>query len=138
MVMHSRRTTDVSRIHGLIESWARSVREQDLDGILAGHSPDIVMFDVLPPLQIRGIRDYKRSWDQFFAAFVGPVAFDLSEIEITAGKDVAFGHGLVRCAGVEAKGGQLDIAVRVTVGLRKIDGEWTVVHEHHSEPSAVN
>jgi ketosteroid isomerase-like protein len=24
---------------------------------------------------------------------------------------------------------------RLTVGLRKVDGDWRITHEHHSEPA---
>jgi ketosteroid isomerase-like protein len=27
-----------------------------------------------------------------------------------------------------------DLTVRLTIGLRKIDGDWRIVHEHHSIP----
>ncbi|TAK61516.1 nuclear transport factor 2 family protein [Methylobacter sp.] len=27
------------------------------------------------------------------------------------------------------------LAFRLTIGLRKIDGQWSVVHEHHSIPA---
>jgi ketosteroid isomerase-like protein len=29
----------------------------------------------------------------------------------------------------------VDLDFRLTVGLRKIDCQWTIVHEHHSVPS---
>jgi hypothetical protein len=34
--------------------------------ILAHHERDIVMFDLPPPLQCRGIEAYKQTWDLFF------------------------------------------------------------------------
>jgi ketosteroid isomerase-like protein len=53
----------------------------------------------------------------------------------TAGDDVAFCHGLIRCAGTETRESEGELVVRMTVCYRKIDGQWTVVHEHHSEPA---
>jgi ketosteroid isomerase-like protein len=35
----------------LVENWARAVRGGDMDGVLAHHTDDIVMFDVPLPLQ---------------------------------------------------------------------------------------
>jgi hypothetical protein len=26
-----------------------------------------------------------------------------------------------------------DLTIRLTIGLLKLDGQWSVVHEHHSE-----
>ena len=39
----------------------------------------------------------------------------------------------MRCAVIED--GNADLDFRLTVGLRKIDGQWIVTHEHHSIPA---
>ncbi len=133
-----RRAADVDEIRRLIGAWAESVRARELDGILVGHADHIVLFDVPGPVQSRGIEAYERSWrDQFFHWFGDAGVFDIDELEITAGDDVAFCHALIHCAGTEPTGrrGEL-LNVRLSVGLVKVDGAWTVVHEHHSEPSA--
>ena len=44
-----------ARIKALLEGWADAVRRHDLPAILAHHDRDIVMFDLPPPLQCRGI-----------------------------------------------------------------------------------
>ncbi len=124
--------TAEAQVRELIENWAGAVRAQDLDGILKHHAPEIVMFDVPPPVQSKGIDAYRKTWDVFYRWFGDAGVFDLSELTITAGEDVAFAHGLIRCAGRDAN----ELAVRLTVGCRKIDGQWTVTHEHHSEPSS--
>ena len=36
-----------------------AVQAGDLDGVLADHSPDIQMFDVPPPNELRGIEAYR-------------------------------------------------------------------------------
>ena len=53
--------------------------------------------------------------------------------EIVAGSEVALAIALMRCAGKAAEDADLDF--RLTVGLRKVGGRWTVVHEHHSVPA---
>ena len=49
----NRKSGAEAEISELIENWAKAVREQDLDGVLAGHVEDMVMFDVPPPVQVR-------------------------------------------------------------------------------------
>ncbi|WP_411755896.1 nuclear transport factor 2 family protein [Sinorhizobium meliloti] len=44
---------------------------------------------------------------------------------------MAFATCLVHCDGTSA--GPLDF--RLSIGLKKIDGEWSIVHEHHSVPT---
>jgi uncharacterized protein (TIGR02246 family) len=126
---------DAAAIRDLIESWARAVRGRDLPGILTNHSPDILMFDVPPPLHSRGIDAYRKTWDLFFSWSEAPVIFDIQEIHVTAGRDVAFAAALMRCSGTEPSGERIRLEFRLTVGLRKTGGRWTVVHEHHSVPA---
>jgi ketosteroid isomerase-like protein len=130
--------TAESQVRVLIEAWADAVRRHDLPGILARHAQDIVMFDVPPPLQSRGMDEYKKTWDLFFRYHKPAQAFDLEELAITAGEDVAFAFAVMRCgsgtvSGPPEPGGFL---FRLTIGLRKIDGDWRITHEHHSVPSA--
>jgi uncharacterized protein (TIGR02246 family) len=126
---------DEAAIRELVESWAKAVRARDLDGILAHHAADISMFDVPPPLASKGIDAYRKTWATFFAWSDDPVVFDIEDMEITAGRDVAFVAALMRCAGTEKSGERIRLEFRLTVGLRKLDGRWTVVHEHHSIPA---
>lgn len=115
----------------LLEDWAAAVRARDLGGILAHHSTGIVMFDLPPPLVVRGIEAYARTWRTFFSAQAAPVVFDILDLEVSAGSEVAFAVARMRCVDHEA--GELEF--RLTVGLRKIRGAWMVVHEHHSLPA---
>ncbi len=136
MTTSSNRSTDEAEIRDLVESWTRAVRAKDLAGIMANHSPDILMFDVPPPAQSKGIDAYKKTWDVFFAWFQDSGVFDIKELNITAGDDVAFATALMRCAGTEANGDKVELDFRLTIGFRKIDGRWTVMHEHHSVPAS--
>jgi uncharacterized protein (TIGR02246 family) len=129
-------TTDEAAIRDLVENWARAVREQNLDGILAHHSPDVLMFDVPPPLQSKGIEAYRKTWDLFFSWARDAGVFDITEMGLTAGDDVAFVTALMRCAGTETSGERTELEFRLTIGLRKLGGQWTVTHEHHSIPAA--
>jgi uncharacterized protein (TIGR02246 family) len=129
--------TAENRIRALIEGWADAVRRHDLPGILAHHTQDIVMFDVPLPLQSRGMDAYRKTWDLFFKYHAPSQAFDIEELAITAGEDVAFAIAVMRCGsatfrGTPEKGGFL---FRLTIGLRNIDGDWRITHEHHSVPS---
>jgi uncharacterized protein (TIGR02246 family) len=136
MSTSNNKTTDEAAIRDLIENWARAVRAGNLNGILVNHSPDILMFDVPPPMQSKGIEAYKKTWDLFFSWSHNSGVFDISEMNVTAGNGVAFVTALMRCAGTESNGEKTELEFRLTVGLRKIGGQWTVMHEHHSIPAS--
>jgi uncharacterized protein (TIGR02246 family) len=126
---------DNAAIRNVIESWAAAVRRRDFEGILRNHSSDIVMFDVPPPFRSTGIEAYKTTWDLFFSWSSAPIPFDIAEMSITAGRDVAFVVATMRCAEPGPNGEQKSLDFRLTIGLRKIDGRWVITHEHHSVPA---
>lgn len=128
-------TKDEASIRELIEAWAAAVRRKDIDAILQDHASDFVMFDVPPPFEIRGLEGYRRSWDLFFSWSSDPIPFDIHGLNITVGSDVAFVVATMGCAEPGPDGNPVPLDFRLTVGLRKINGKWTVTHEHHSVPA---
>jgi uncharacterized protein (TIGR02246 family) len=129
-------TVNEAAIRDLVENWASMVRRKNIDGILANHSPDVLMFDVPPPMQSKGIAAYKKTWNLFFSWSQDPGVFDIREMNITAGDDVAFVTALMRCAGTEPNENKTELEFRLTIGLRKLNGQWMVTHEHHSIPAS--
>lgn len=129
------RSAEEVEVRALVEEWARAVRRKDMPAVLRHHSSDMVMFDVPPPFQSKGIEAYRKTWDLFFSWAREPVTYDIEELHVTAGRDVAFAVATMRCSGTEASGEITDLDFRLTIGLRKIDGQWTIVHEHHSIPA---
>jgi uncharacterized protein (TIGR02246 family) len=136
MVERQNGSDDETAVRNVVESWTAAVRRQDLEGILQNHAPDIVMFDVPPPFQTKGIEAYRKTWEMFFSWSDRPIPFDFAEMSITAGDDVAFVVATLHCAEPGPDGQAKPLEFRLTVGLRKIDGQWTITHEHHSVPSA--
>ena len=131
--------SDEQQIRTLIQAWAAAALDGDLDTVLADHSPDIVMFDVaLPNEGVRGIEAYRDTWPPFFQWQASGAVFQIESLDVTAGAEVAFAHALLRC------GTPADFArdpaqrLRLTLGLRKVEGRWTVTHEHHSFPDATD
>ena len=125
--------TDEAAIRELITRWADAVHTGDLETVLADHDPDIVMFDVPPPHDgVRGIDAYRDSWPPFFEFQRQGGLFEIVELDVTAGDDVAFAHALLRCGMPAELEANPENRLRLTVGLRKRNGRWVVTHEHHS------
>jgi len=122
-------------IRNQIEDWAKAVRERDLAGVLRNHAENILMFDVPPPLVSRGLEEYKKTWELFYSSSETPAVFDIRELRVTAGDQVAFAAALMRCTVKENGNDYVDLDFRLTICLCKIDDEWIVTHEHHSIPA---
>ena len=126
---------DDREIRTLIERWAKAVHAGDMDGVLADHADDIVMFDVPPPENgVRGISAYRASWPPFFEFQRRGARFEIVALDVTAGENVAFAHALLRCGTEDELRKDPGNRLRLTIGLRKQAGRWTVTHEHHSFP----
>ena len=61
----------------------------------------------------------KKSWELFFAWSHYLVVFEITELSVTAGTDVAFAAALMRCAGTDAGGRDVELGFRLTIGLSK-------------------
>jgi uncharacterized protein (TIGR02246 family) len=129
------RNTAETQIRSLIESWARAVRAKDIEGVLAHHADDIVMFDVPPPVVVEGIQAYRETWPTFFKwQRDAQDSFDIMALDITAGNDVAFATAVLRCGSRAALEKDDTPRLRLTIGLRKDNDRWQIAHEHHSFP----
>lgn len=126
---------DELAVRDVIDAWAAAVRRRDYDGILQNHTSDFVMFDVPPPFQSTGLEAYKETWDLFFSCMGDPVRFDIQEMKVTAGADVAFAVARMGCTEPGPNGTRKDLEFRLSIGLRKMNGQWMIAHEHHSVPA---
>lgn len=122
-------TANETQIRKLINRWAKATREGNNDAVLSNHASDVLIFDVLAPLQYEGAEAYRKSWDEWQPSNEGEGLFEIHDLNITAGETAAFGHCLIEC-------GNRPNAdwVRATFCLRKTDGEWMVTHQHISMP----
>ena len=121
------------QIEALVRGWAEAVARSDLDGVLPGHAEDIVMFDVPPPHGgHRGLAEYAASWPAFLEWQASGAVFEITELEVVAGEDVAYAYALLRCGKPERFEEDPDHRLRLTLGVRREDGRWVVAHEHHS------
>jgi ketosteroid isomerase-like protein len=95
-----------------------------------------VTFDLDPPLLHTSAEvhdaDRLRTW---FATFDGPIQFDVQDLTVAVGGDVAFCYGLSRLSAVpQGSTESFELWHRTTIGLRKIDGAWKIAHLHSSTP----
>jgi uncharacterized protein (TIGR02246 family) len=123
-----------SQIRMLIENWALAVRNKDMNGILAHHAADMVMYDVPPPFQSAGIEAYRKTWDTFFK-YTKRGIFDIRELQVIAGDQVAFCYAIMKCSDKSDTGEFVELPFRLTIGLKKTANQWVIVHEHHSVPA---
>jgi PhnB protein len=121
-----------AQIGALIDDWARAMRAKDVDGLMAHYAPDSVTFDLAPPLISTGAD--AKGLQAWFSTWPSPLGYEIRDLNITAGDDVAFCHSLNRLSGTKAEGEKVDVWFRQTLCLRRIGGAWRIAHQHESVP----
>jgi len=128
------KSTDEAQIRGLIEDRINAVRTKDINGLMFNHAPGVLSFDVINPLRYTGSDTVRKRAQEWFSLYQGPIGYEIRDLSITTGDDVAFCHYLYQVSGTKTDGGKVDMWVRATVCYRKIEGTWMVTHEHGSVP----
>ncbi len=127
-------SADEAAIRALEASFAQAVSAKDLDGVMKTYSPDIFVFDVVPPRQYVGTAAYRKDWQGFLAGYKGPLKFTITDLVVSTDGTLGYGHSAQHIVGTDQKGAASDMTVRVTDVYRKINGKWLVVQEHVSMP----
>ncbi len=127
--------TDPAEIRRLIDELASALRAHDLDAVMSIYATDVVSFDIEPPLQHVGAEAKRKNWERVFAVYECPLNYEVRELAITVGEDIAFAHSLNRLSGTLRNGATTaGFWVRATLCFRKLDGRWTITHDQVSVP----
>jgi uncharacterized protein (TIGR02246 family) len=122
------------QIRALLDERVRAIHDRDAQALTSACAPDVVSFDALPPLQRLGAEAVRHRAKEWLGWYDGPVGYEIRDLRITAGDDVAFASYLYRVTGMMTNDSQVDMWVRSTLGLQKREGRWTIAHEHTSVP----
>ena len=123
-----------SEVRTVLEEWAAATRQGRNNDVLKNHAEKVVIFDVLPPMKYESAESYRQSWDDWQPKAQGEGVFNLENLTITAGEDLAFAHSYIRCGGTLPDGRTFQDLVRATFCLKKVNGSWVVLHQHVSKP----
>jgi ketosteroid isomerase-like protein len=119
----------------LTHCWAEALHTKNLATLQKFYAQDAVFYDAAaPPLQVKGIETYAKNTAEWFASWPGPIGLELKELQVHVSGDVAFCHSVNHLFGKRTGEDDTDVWMRATVGWRKIDGTWLIVHEHSSVP----
>lgn len=117
-----------------LDKIVEGIRAKDLEGLKKLYATDVVSFDVEPPLQHVGVEAKSRNWAKAFT-FFQDVSYEIRDLAVTVGGDVAFGHCFGRLSGTLRNGTVTSgMWVRGTFCFRKIDGNWLIAHDQASVP----
>lgn len=132
--MSTQREVDEAKIRQQIDNIVEGIRAKDLEGLKQLYAADVVSFDVEPPLQHVGVEAKSKNWARAFT-FFQDVRYEVRDLTVTVGGDVAFGHCFGRLSGTLKNGTATSgMWVRATFCFQKIDGNWLIAHDQVSVP----
>jgi ketosteroid isomerase-like protein len=123
-----------SEVRELIDSWSESARTKDIDRLMSLYSPDIVYFDVVPPLQLAGSDAARRNFLRWFGAFKDSIGMEIRDFNILVSGEIAVAYMLIRTSGTLRDEREVGYWVRATVCCKRSNGRWLITHEHISLP----
>lgn len=132
--MATQREVDEAEIRQQVDKIAGGIRAKDLEGLRRLYATDVVSFDVEPPLQHVGIEAKLKNWSKVFTIFQD-VTYEVRDLTLTVGNDVAFGHCFARLSGTLTNGTTTSgMWVRGTFCFQKTDNNWLITHDQASVP----
>ncbi|MCO6007394.1 nuclear transport factor 2 family protein [Actinoallomurus purpureus] len=132
--MPTQREVDEAKVRRQVDKIVEGIRAKDLEGLKQLYATDVVSFDVEPPLQHVGIAAKLKNWANVFT-FFQDATYEVRDLTLTVGDEVAFGHCFGRLSGTLKNGTATSgMWVRGTFCFRKIDGNWLIVHDQASVP----
>ncbi len=128
------KVTDEDQIHTIIKERVKAVSDKDTNALLSNHARDILSFDVINPLQHNGVAAVRERAEKWLSSYQSSIGYEIRDLNITTSDNVAFCHFLYQISGTLNDGGKINMWVRATVCLRKIEDKWMITHEHQSVP----
>ena len=127
-------TKEEAQICERIDALTQRLRAKDIDAVMTHYAPDMVVFDVRPPLQVQGADGYRKNFEAWFASVEGPIDYETRDLRIAVSGDVAFCHSLNDVKNTRTTGERADYWVRLTSCFQNLNGQWMITHEHVSMP----
>ena len=122
-------------IRNPLDDHAKALCAKDADAIVTHLAPDIVTYDLAQPLPHTGAEARNTAEKEArLRSWKGPVGLKTCALHIEIGGDIAFPMSPDQMSGKKQDGTDVELRMRTTTGLRRIGGDWKIMHSHASIP----
>jgi ketosteroid isomerase-like protein len=122
-------------------AWLEAFEAQDLDRMMSFYVDDIYTYDLMAApteaglaMAFDGAQVWRQNWVSFFGMFAEDLLVSIEDLTVYQKGDLATVYGLTRLEGTLVGGPYIDMWVRETNLLRRVNDRWLVVHDHVSVP----
>ncbi len=121
-------------LHQIVAERVAAVAAKDAAALAARQAPDVVVFDALPPLQARSGDEEESKTRAWFDSYATDIGYEVRDLTVLGDGGVGFCSFLYHVSGTQVTGDQVSMWVRATLGIRRVQGRWLIVHDHESVP----
>jgi ketosteroid isomerase-like protein len=132
--MTTQHAVDEVDIRQRIDTLVESVRTRDLDGIKTIFAPNLVSFDIEPPLRHLGAEAKWNNWIKVFTVYQA-LDYEIRDLTVQVSGDLAVAYSINHISGVLQTGDKNEYWLRWTAVFRKVDGTWLITHDQVSAPT---
>lgn len=118
----------------LIAERVAAVHAKDPEPLAARQAPEVITFNVLPPLRSIGKAAVVEQTQSWFDSYAGDIGYEVMELHVDADGDIGFCSFLYHVTGTLQSGAEADMWVRATLCCRRVEGFWLITHDHESTP----
>ena len=126
-------SNDEQTIRQMMQDWSNALERLDVDAMMTEYAEDTVLYDAIPPYKTVGLSAVKAAWKNCLPHFPENFRSEHRDVVVHVEGDSAFAYGLHHFV-TETPHPAGQTWMRFTIGYRRVDGRWKVVHEHVSVP----
>lgn len=127
-----------NKVQHVLENYKSAVYERDVERFISPYDSEVHIYDCWDNWECIGISKLKESVSGWFNGLSEEgvlLKTDFDDLVVQENSNLAFVHCAVIFAAYNESGEKLrQIANRFTLGLRKQDESWTIIHQHSSLP----
>lgn len=127
-------SADEAEIRHMMHEWSRALEAKDAAGMVKDYASGAVLYDAIPPYKTVGADNIRQVWENCLPYFPEQFKSEHRDVQIHVAGDTAFAHCMHHFIPTPADDPIGQNWLRVTVGYRKFNGKWKVIHEHVSTP----
>lgn len=123
-----------SEIHDIIDKRVNAVKNKDVEAATRDYSHDVILFDVVDPLERQGLDAVKSRLTEWFSTLAEIRDFEIRKVEIKGSETVAYCTSLNHIDAINIDGNAFNMWWRETTCYTKTEGSWKITHAHSSVP----
>lgn len=127
----STQSHEETQIREAMDKRVKAVRCKNPDAVRAAFCLETIVHSVELPLQPSAQQQDLVGW---FSTWIGPIGYEVCELEISVGGDIAYCHFLSHMTGPRVDDEDANFWFREALFFRRISKQWLITHRHDCVP----